>query len=709
MSGTRQEQPFTWLLIFLCLGSFSEGLQAQVQGTLRSDQSVPQGAALNGQVLLFAPTPAFLGSSVGHWDQTAAPPLLMMTASPSLTYAPESPLDISPQQMADIGWRMGESQFNILDFSQPGTGFDDATPFAGAPGNPAATLGEARLAATAEALQIWGQTLASSVPIDVEFSWFDGNCGLLGAAAPNAAKTQGQSLPLADTWYPTALVEALTGSNLSEFAEDMYVLLSSDVDRGCLGEGIRFYYGLDGAEPPGTINFIALVLHEVAHGLGMYTTTDSTTGAFSRGSPSVYDRFVRDLTTGKTWDQMTNAERRASAKNDKYLVWDGANANAAAAAYLDPGSPVLEIDELDEPNRFLVTLNRIGPTLTPEGLTAPLACAEDSGASAPVSEPFLARTTDACDPLINNAEVTGKIVLVEDGNCPVLQKALHVQEAGGLAAAIVSSSDWTPAPEADSPQLAIPMVMMKRSEGKRLRQAVCPVSAPDLVFANWLSGIFGATRNNTRLILYNASDFTDRVQIRFRDRNGDPISVSIGEQEETTFEAFVLPRSVADIETDAVGPLISGTLEVLSELGAAADLDGTAILKAVGSFVSVPDSTPGPQHRVFVSVSSEENTGIALYNPDAENPIRLDLLLLSEFGEEKASRQVALGPRQQLLSFVTEEAFFKEFFDGLGEDFKGTLHITVFAAHNVSVLGLLQKSDGVLVAVSPSPATAVDP
>ena len=59
------------------------------------------GENLAGDVLLYTPSVYSEGSSVGHWDSSASPPLLMMpTINPSL---PRN-LDLTPAALKDVGW-----------------------------------------------------------------------------------------------------------------------------------------------------------------------------------------------------------------------------------------------------------------------------------------------------------------------------------------------------------------------------------------------------------------------------------------------------------------------------------------------------------------------------------------------------------------------------------------------------------------------------
>ena len=61
-------------------------------------------------------------------------------------------------------------------------------------------------------------------------------------------------------------------------------------------------------------------------------------------------------------------------------------------------------------------------------------------------------------------------------------------------------------------------------------------------------------------------------------------------------------------------------------------------------------------------MTAEENTGVALYNPDSENAVTLTLILVDSEGNERAQKQVMLDPAQQLVQFVDQNELFSDFF-----------------------------------------------
>src|SRR5207253_9687784 len=93
---------------------------------------------------------------------------------------------------------------------------------------------------------------------------------------------------------------------------------------------------------------MSVVLHEFAHGLGFQTYTNTSTGQ-QAGSQSggffasIFDNFLFDDSNSKTWAQMTDSERTASAINTGKLVWKGPQVVADASVVLS-GAPRLRIN-----------------------------------------------------------------------------------------------------------------------------------------------------------------------------------------------------------------------------------------------------------------------------------------------------------------------------------------------------------------------------
>lgn len=452
--------------------------QATVAGTLFSDPTRPQGTSSDGRVLIYAPDPLERGSSISHWDLSASPDLLMEPAnSPLLDFAQ---LDLTTPALRDLGWQSGNSTITLQIDDPATTGFNDPE------------LGDQRRRAMQFVADTWAGLLGSGVEIHMSVSFQPLPCGdgsgVLAQAGTEFIFEDFANAPVANTWYPGALAESLSGENLSledvanPDAADIRAEFNSRIDEGCLAEGTRYYYGLDGDVPQGQVSFVNVALHEVAHGLGFISFTDSASGTFFRGLPGIYERQLFDEEFGGTWPQLSRVERVASAVNGGNLVWNGPRVNQAAGNFLADGL-LLEVTEpAPLAGFFRLSPAVFGPPVTRQGLAGELAIARDGSA-----DPTL-----ACGSLVNPAEVRGKIAVVDRGTCLFVEKALNVQAAGALAMLVVNNVPGPPITlGGDEPGIQIPSVHISQADGRRIQDALTvgvPPSPPSGLTATPLAG-----------------------------------------------------------------------------------------------------------------------------------------------------------------------------------------------------------------------------
>ena len=205
--------------------------------------------------------------------------------------------------------------------------------------------------------------------------------------------------------------------------------------------------------------------------------------------------------------------------------------------------------------------------------------------------------------------------------------------------------------------------------------------------------------NKTRLILKNNGNESDTGRIQFRDSSGLLTAVSIAGNSTSTLEYTLSPWASQEIETDGNGGLQTGSIEVIPHQGKRSRIEGTEIFEILGNFVSVENAIPQNTQQVYISVNSDENTGIAAYNPDEGHTATLQLRLLDSQGMPRGiPRQLELAPKQQVSRFVDEEDLFGDFFEFNPEDFSGTLNITVRERRKIAITGLIQqRASGALV------------
>jgi hypothetical protein len=234
----------------------------------------------------------------------------------------------------------------INNVDKPNEGFNDPTPATPIGSNTGTTVGQQRLNAFQHAANIWGAALPSGPNIVVSASWAPLSCtansGTLGSAGTTSLRRDFTNAPLPGTWYAVALANTLAGSDLNGSTPEINARFNFNLGTpGCL-ENRTWYYGLDTNHNSTQINLVTVLLHEFAHGLGFASFTNEETGAQAGSDtagrfPGIFDSFLLDNTTGKTWPQMTDAERKASAVNTGNLVWKGPQVVSDATTILTGG------------------------------------------------------------------------------------------------------------------------------------------------------------------------------------------------------------------------------------------------------------------------------------------------------------------------------------------------------------------------------------
>lgn len=271
---------------------------------------------------------------------------------------------------------VGGSTITVLYSDAPGSGFFDNTPSQPTGGNPGTTVGEQRRLAFEYALSIWESALSSNVDIIIEASMENLSCsatgGVLGSAGPKQVMRDFPGAALTNTWYPSALANALAGTDLAVGSADVAARFNAGIDNnnGCLSN-VNWYYGLD--QDAGTdLDFVSVVLHELGHGLGFLTLVNGSTGAKFMGRNDVFMQFLEDHGSGKKWSAMTDSERRISSVSTGNLHWTGDNI-VDLAPTLDSGAHASGHVEMYAPSSYQngSSVSHFSTSLSPNQLMEP--------------------------------------------------------------------------------------------------------------------------------------------------------------------------------------------------------------------------------------------------------------------------------------------------------------------------------------------------
>ena len=386
----------------------------------------------------------------------------------------------------------------IVNKNAPGVGFNDPTPAAPVGGNAGTTLGQQRLIAFQAAASIWGATLDSNVPIQIIATFEPLTCNatsaVLGSAGTifiwsdfgGAAPFPGAEFPL--TWYHQALASKRRGAQINPTPiclnsgaacatdadctggafctnADLRARFNSNLgNTGCL-TGTFWYLGLDNNHG-NNIDLVTVLLHEFGHGLGFAQFASVTSGAQISNQTDIYGRHLLDTTLNRTWDTMTNTERKNSAINTGHVVWNGAQVISEVPGVLQQGNPNLRVNSpASIAGNYLVGTASFGAPLSYPGITGDVVQALDAAnASGPT-------TFDACTAITNAGAVAGNIALVDRGTCGFVVKEANVQAAGAVAMLVADNVAGSPPAGlgGTDPTLLIPAVRITLADGNTIK------------------------------------------------------------------------------------------------------------------------------------------------------------------------------------------------------------------------------------------------
>lgn len=366
-----------------------------------------------------------------------------------------------------VGANAMAADFVLVNADPAGVGFNDPTPVTAVGGNSGRTLGEQRLNVYYRAFQLWGQVLESPEPIIVQATWTALSCtatgGVLGSAGTTSVFRNFPNAPLTDHWYHSALTDKLASADQNPGAADIRTFFNVNLGTpGCL-EASSWYYGLDNNEAANQIDFLSVLMHEVAHGLGFSNFANEGTGTFLAGFPDIYTALTRDNITGKQWNDpsLTNAQRAASGKSVDKMVWNGAAVVADApnilAAYtgIRFSAPTAAVGDYD------IAFATFGPAPNVASFAGTAVYTNDG----------VGAVNDACEPIINAADIAGKFAIADRGTCTFAVKAKNAQNAGAIGVIIANNASGLPGMGGSDASITIPSIGVPQAVAQPIKDA----------------------------------------------------------------------------------------------------------------------------------------------------------------------------------------------------------------------------------------------
>lgn len=114
------------------------------------------------------------------------------------------------------------------------------------------------------AIKIWSRLITTSVPIKINASFSSLGPDILGSAGPTYILRDIENESFPNTYYPAALADQLNG--LDNVGIDIEADFNINFN--------NWYFGLDGCPGPIEYDFVTVAMHEVAHGLGIFSSPE---------------------------------------------------------------------------------------------------------------------------------------------------------------------------------------------------------------------------------------------------------------------------------------------------------------------------------------------------------------------------------------------------------------------------------------------------
>ncbi|MEZ4850364.1 MAG: PKD domain-containing protein [Bacteroidia bacterium] len=148
----------------------------------------------------------------------------------------------------------------------------------------------AQEAAFQYAVDLWAAELFETIPITIDANFTSISGGGLASGGPNSFYSSFTGIPVSGMKYPIAMVNQYEGCDQEPLASDMTININSDS---------TWYDGVDASPGSGQYDLVTVVMHQIAHGLGIIGTAKygavdcGIIGGGCLGSPmTIYDNHI---------------------------------------------------------------------------------------------------------------------------------------------------------------------------------------------------------------------------------------------------------------------------------------------------------------------------------------------------------------------------------------------------------------------------------
>ena len=187
-----------------------------------------------------------------------------------------------------------------------------------------------------------------------------------------------------------------------------------------------------------------------------------------------------------TGESYTGAEALGNGlwkSSDSGITWNNVfgGKSDTEQVYISEGNSI-EVTNIEDVGPFNYVAAAFGPSLSKDPIIADLLLADDGSTVGDESDGIGGTTSDACQGLTseNATSMSGKVALIDRGDCPFIDKVKVAQDAGAKAVIVInrndgSNADWTQAPivmggTEGAGDINIPSVMISTNDGNKLKQ-----------------------------------------------------------------------------------------------------------------------------------------------------------------------------------------------------------------------------------------------